>query len=194
LTQQRQTAVPYNPSASITHVNSANSFVISSPSDVIPGPYLDAWIKFVTLAAHDFSEPELVELSWETITDLLKYYKMSNPIEIGKVQLAWKRKSGQLPSDELGALGNNTAVSSPSPVEMSGHNGYYVPAAMMRENPQHVVSCIQARESLVGSKSPRRQGRFVPGYQQPLHFRRDASPRVDTGRSSKSPARTSGRN
>jgi hypothetical protein len=60
----------------------------------------DPWGALIHAAAGKLSEDDVVMLSWDTVADLLEHFGITNPIDVGRVQLTWRRKQ------EL-ALGND---------------------------------------------------------------------------------------
>ena len=179
-------SVPYSPregTLTPSRRHGDNIVLASEPSSevssVISAGDWVAWKKFTAVAAKDFSEGELVNLTWDAVADLLRFYKMTSPIEIAKVQLAWKKKRGLLPSD-----GADPVFSSGFPDGREGDSTFYIPAAMANSiRSSDIVNTNTSFGSRGGSEgrpsSPRRGGRYVPGYKSPLRW--NASPKVDTG-------------
>jgi hypothetical protein len=163
--QQPQTALSVGGVPYVTHV--------------MPSSDDEAWKRFGIVASPDFNDEELCALTWETMVDLMKHYSFRNPVENAKLQLAWKKRQGEmLPSDApimavASPRGEPTYV--PLNVAMSpnrargqyGQAGPYSPASTGRD----------ARPT-----SPRKSAgaRFVPSYKSPLRYEHVPS-KVDTG-------------
>eukprot|EP00760_Papus_ankaliazontas_P033220 PhM_4_TR6244/c0_g1_i1/m.86657 len=61
----------------------------------------DAWGRLVALSRDDFDEDELILLYWESLHVLLvDHYNMHDPLEIARIQIAWKQRQPQLTSKQ----------------------------------------------------------------------------------------------
>jgi hypothetical protein len=147
-------------------------------SEVVPSQDAEAWRRLVMIAGRDFKEDELAQLNWETLSELLTHYKVHNVVEIARIQLAWKRRQGLLPSDSVEShpveFGTATYVTSPVLVR---YPTYGSPST----HPSTLHS--PARASFSGATSPRRSSpsRFVPVHRQRASYEH-VSPKIDTGR------------
>ena len=52
------------------------------------------WAAFLSDASADFTEGELLALSWDVLQALLKHYRFDSPIAVAHVQLTWMAKNG----------------------------------------------------------------------------------------------------
>ena len=141
-------------------------------SEIVPNSEVEAWKRLVMVAGRDFREAELGELSWETLSDLLVHYNIRSPIDIARIQLAWKRRQGLLPSD------------SDAPAVPAG-NGYVFVA---QQSVVRYPNASPSRSTVLGA-SPRRDSpsRYVPEHKVRKNYDH-VSPKVDTGR--RTPTRT----
>ena len=150
------------------------------------GVEYEAWNRLALAAQKDFSPDELGALNWETIVELLRHYNFTNPIDAARVQLAWKRKQGLLPSDTADALMSPmralTAPMAPGPVagqpiEPRDAAAFYMPASV----PRHAVSPIRNKVYDNRPESPRRSpARFIPGHKSPQRYGH-VKAKIDTG-------------
>ena len=142
----------------------------------------EAWNRLALAAQADFSPDELGALNWDTIVDLMRHYNFTNPIDTARIQLAWKRKQGLLPSDSdiLGPLHAMSAPLAPVPGQprsAADSAAFYMPASI----PRHAVSPVRNRVYDNRPESPRRSPvRYVPSRKSPMRFSH-VSPKVDTG-------------
>eukprot|EP01064_Diplonema_japonicum_P003831 TRINITY_DN1251_c0_g1_i1.p1 TRINITY_DN1251_c0_g1~~TRINITY_DN1251_c0_g1_i1.p1 ORF type:complete len:382 (+),score=71.84 TRINITY_DN1251_c0_g1_i1:45-1190(+) len=49
-----------------------------------------AWERLVQLAKDDFSGEELAMLYWDTLSKLLMFYRIEEPMEVARIELTWK--------------------------------------------------------------------------------------------------------
>lgn len=146
-------------------------------TEIVPTTEVEAWKRFAAVASRDFTDEELGQLNWDTMVELLQHYQIRNPIDVARIQLAWKRRQGMLPSDRLDQF---------APVEdLSAGVMYYPQIATVR------YPNVSPPRHSVGSTSPRRDSptRYVPGYKVKTKYDH-VSPKVDTGRKSPVRART----
>lgn len=183
------TYVPHGSGAGIT----AGRLLANSDVDPVPPAEVEAWNKFLSLAENDFTEREIADMSWEVLERLLGHYRMTNPVEIARVQLMWRRKHAVLPSDTMAPqLGAGVTPKREGSQHSTGSE-YYIPAALART--QHAVPANISFQT-GPTTSPRRSPgvRYVPPHRQKLDYSH-VSPKVDTGRrpGSATPGRPSSR-
>lgn len=127
----------------------------------------ETWQKLIQMAAIDFNEEEIEELSWDVIADLLRHYNVFSAVEIARIQIEWKRRqlnrSSQQGSGEQGSV-------------------LFLPSTFITAN--RSVGTFKSDCDLGNRpQSPRRQGRFVPDHKKPLQW--NASAKIDSGRGRK---------
>eukprot|EP01059_Diplonema_ambulator_P025187 TRINITY_DN42195_c0_g1_i1.p1 TRINITY_DN42195_c0_g1~~TRINITY_DN42195_c0_g1_i1.p1 ORF type:complete len:322 (+),score=6.93 TRINITY_DN42195_c0_g1_i1:91-966(+) len=61
----------------------------SSPANRVPDAD-GAWERLVQLAKDDFSAEELAMLYWDTLSKLLQFYHIEEPMEVARIELTWK--------------------------------------------------------------------------------------------------------
>jgi hypothetical protein len=129
----------------------------ASPNGAAAKPERDGWARLVSAASAELSEEEISLLQWETVQGLLAHYGITNPVDIARAQLVWKRK--QLIIDDNNAAGEQ---------ELSG--------TQTRLQTRPIESIAYGRPA-----SPRHGGkRVIPPHKQPLKW--SAGPKVDCGK------------
>jgi hypothetical protein len=157
----------------------------------------DPWGTLVRATSGKLSEEELVMLSWDTVADLLQHFGITNAIDVGRVQLTWRRRQEM-------ALGNDivsdcttrdpgsvagTRPASEFGVEDSPASKGALEASTSQQD--HVLMYTSPSNKALQQKpimqiaygrpaSPRRGGSFVPDHKKPLNWK--AESKVDTGR------------
>ena len=63
------------------------------PGDNVKGT--TAWDKLLSCAGNDLEEDELYMLYWESLQALLTHYGITNPVEIARIQIVWKKRQAQ---------------------------------------------------------------------------------------------------
>jgi hypothetical protein len=155
-------------------------------SEIVPSTEVEAWRRLLMVAGRDFTEEEITMLNWETLAELLAHYKIVNPIDVARIQLQWKRRQGQLPSDAAG------------PLPITDAEGFtYVSSPMLvrypnRGSPNRTFASEERRPT-----SPRRGTESPSRYTPPLKTKQatynHVNAKVDSGRRTptrnRSPAR-----
>lgn len=134
----------------------------------------DPWGTLIGMAAGQLSEDEIALLTWDTVAELIAHFGITNPVDIGKVQITWRKKQAQLLGDASDAATLDAASMVPTDY---GDDNVLVMTSPERQalQQQPIMQIAYGRPS-----SPRRGGRFVPDHKKPLKW--NAASKIDTGR------------
>lgn len=152
---------------------------------------IDSWKKFCLAAGRDFSERELLDVTWDTLSQLLRHYGFVNAVENARIQLIWKRKNGG--GAEGTASSSLVLPSDRSLLSPIAGDAFYVPAASL----QSPLAISSPGAKFDRPLSPRRQGheadRVIPDHKKPLPWGH-VQAKIDSGlkrrAGSRSPARS----
>ena len=179
----------------------------------------DPWSALVRAIEGKLSEDELVMLSWETVADLLDHFGIVNPVDVGRVQLVWRRKQDLVSGNDVSSdVATRGGASTHQPSEFDGEESLSVGGGMGAGTPPRQLDMSAGNGAggacndnvLVYSSpsakpleqkpimqiaygrpsSPRRKGRFVPDHKKPLQW--TATSKIDTGRGTRPSSSRSG--
>lgn len=182
------TCVPSTPSRSFMTAPPCSPASVLKPGSSAASKHADPWAALLHAVHGKLSEDEVVMLSWDTVSDLLEHFGIVNPIDVGRVQLTWRRKQDlALGNDVLsdvathGDAGSNAAT----PVDESHFHGrspddsvlVYAPPTTQALEQRPIMQIAYGRPA---SPRPKSGKRYVPDHKQPLNW--SAKPKVDTGR------------
>jgi len=182
------------------------------PGSSAAAKHADPWSALVRAVTGKLTEDELIMLSWDTVSDLLDHFGIVNPVDVGRVNLAWRRKqdlvSGNDVSSDVATRGGAStahpseagfdaeeslpmAESPPRQLDMTTGSGD--DSVLVYSSPSAKPLAQQPIQQIAYGRpaSPRRKGRFVPDHKKPLQW--NAVSKIDTGRGRPSASRSGSR-
>ena len=131
--------------------------IAKSPAKAKPSP-IDGWLRLVQSAENELSEEEIALLQWETVQGLLTHYGITNPVDVARAQLVWKRKQQSVLDGDFEPESFNESLNN-----------------SQRLHTQPMEQITYGRPA-----SPRSGGkRYIPDHKKPLKWK--AEPKVDSG-------------
>ena len=82
----------------------------------------EAWERLVVLARDDFTEDELGMLFWDTLSKLLMFYSIEEPMEVAKIELKWKSIQSGRPAEGMQSPGGNGSLYEVPRVDTAHHS------------------------------------------------------------------------
>lgn len=176
-------APPPSPASTYKNTTAAKSPASTARAQNFP-QHADPWGALVKAVTGKLTEDDLAVLSWDTVSELLQHFGIVNPVDVGRVQLVWRRKQDLLLGlDTLSeaTTGHAASYTAETPERGSTPSPTRDDTVLVLSPPEGKALKQQPIMQIAYGRpaSPRRGGRFIPDHKKPLNWK--AEPKVDTG-------------